>query len=305
MRKAIKLGLLRVNSNLKYVILFWGINTVFAILLTGPIFLFLRESLQHSVQAEKLIEGFDYLWFLELNYVFSEIIKALPTILVMAGIIFLLVQVFLSGGIYQILSGEARKNLFIDFFYGCVRYFYRFFKIFLISVICYIGLYFVNIIYLNYIDILSINSESEFLIILFNLLRYFTIIILFGTLNLIFDYVRIRIVIYQNYNVLKDLWLSFKLIVKKFWRVSILFWFFVSFGFLIFIIHTQLDNYFNPTNYIYIFIIFIMHQIYIITKIWIKIFFISSQMEFYRHLMLSSAKAIKLVQIEMPLQGEK
>jgi len=303
MRKAIKLGLLRVNSNLKYVILFWMVNITFAILLTGPIFIFLKESLLHSVKAEELTKAFDYLWFMELNYTFSEIIMTLPTILVMAGIIFLLTQVFLSGGIYQILNGEAGRNHFIDFFYGCVRYFYRFFKVFLISTVCYVGLYFINIVYLHYTEILSVNSESQFLIIIFNLLRYSTIVLLFGTLNLLFDYVRIRIVVNQNYNVLKDLWLSLKLVVKKFWRVSVLFWFFILLGVILYVIHTQLSNYFNPTKYVFIFLVFIMHQTYIIIKIWIKLVFISSQMEFYRYITLSSSKPIKLVQIEMPLQG--
>ena len=303
MRKAIKLGLLRVNSNLKYVMLFGMVNITFAILLTGPIFIFLKESLLHSVKAEELTEAFDYLWFVELNYTFREIIMALPSILVMAGIIFLLLQVFLIGGIYEILNGEARRNHFIDFFYGCVRYFYRFFKVFLISVVCYVGLYFINIVYLHYTEMLSVNSESQFLIILFNLFRYFIIMLLFGTLNLLFDYVRIRIVVNQNYNVLKDLWLSLKLVVKKFWRVSVLFWFFILLGIILYIIHTQLSNYFNPTNYVFIFLVFIMHQTYIITKIWIKFVLISSQMEFYRYITLSSSKPIKLVQIEMPLQG--
>ena len=305
MRKAIKRGLLRVNSNLKYVVLFWGVNTVFSILLTGPIVLFLKESLQHNVQADKLTETFNYLWFLELNYQFKEIIETLPTILIMAGIIFVLVQVFLFSGIYQILSGEAEKNHFIDLFYGCVRYFYRFFKVFLISVVCYIGLYYVNIIYLNYTEILSMNSESEFLIILLNLLRYSTIIFIFGILNLIFDYFRIRIVIHQNYNVLKDLWLSFKFVIKNFWRVSTLFWFFAALGLLLSILHTQINNYFNPTSYITIFAIFIVNQIFIFTKIWTKLLFISSQIEFYRRIILASARTVKVVQVEIPLQGVK
>ena len=303
MRKAIKRGLLRVNSNLKYIILLWGVNTVFAILLTGPIFLFLKESLQHNVQADKLTETFSYLWFIELNYQFREIIETLPIILIMAGIIFALIQVFLLSGMYQILSGEAEKNHFIDFFYGCVRYFYRFFKVFCISVVCYVGLYFVNIVYLNYTDILSMNSESEFLIILFNLLRYSTIILLFGILNLIFDYFRIRIVIHQNYNVLKDWWLSFKFVIKKFWRVSILFWFFATIGIMLSIIHTQINNYFNPTNYITIFAIFILNQLFIVTKIWVKLLFISSQIEYYRRIILASAKTVRVVQVEIPLQG--
>ena len=305
MRQAIKLGILRVNSNLKYVLLLWVVNTGFAILLTGPIFVFLKESLQHNELAGKLTETFDYLWFLELNYTFSEIIKTLPTILVLAGIIFALLHVFLLSGIYQILSGEVKKNHFIDFFYGCVRYFYRFFKVFLISVVCYTGLYFINLIYLDYVEVLSLYSESQLLIIAINLLRYATIVFVFGTLNILFDYIRIRIVIHQNYNVLKDLWLSFKLIVRKFFRISILFWFFMALGVGLYILHTQLDNYLNPTSFISILGIFIMHQIYIITKIWMKFLCTSSQIEFFRYLSISSAESIKVVQIEIPLQGEE
>jgi hypothetical protein len=300
---AFKSGLLKVNANLKFLILVWIINLSFAALLTGPIYILLKESLSKSVLGMQIIHSFDIQWFAELEYRFSDIIKFMPTILIMVGIIYALIQVFLVGGVLEVLNSKASKNLFIDFFYGCVRYFFRFFKVFLISLVCYAGLYYLNLVYIKYIEISSITSESQFVQILANSIRYIVIIVLFGILNIIFDYVRIRIVVNQSYRIFEDIWFTFKFIIKNFFNVSLLFLLLASIGTGIFLLYALIDTIFNPDTVLLIILLFFIRQIYIVGKIWTKLLFYSTQLELFKEL---TAPVIPLEahEINIPVKGD-
>jgi len=303
MWSAFKYGILKVNSNLKFLIFLWVINLAFAAILTGPIYGLLKESLFHNVKAEELTLSFDYQWFTEFRYSHNEALQSLPNILIMVSIIYVLIHVFLMGGIFEILNSQSRKNHFIDYFYGCVRYFFRFFKVFLIALACYGALYYLNQIYISYIQIITNNSESQFLVVTANVIRYLLIAALFGILNIIFDYVRIRIVVHQSYDTLKDLWLTFKFLIKNFWQVSSLFWLIVSINLVIFIAYSLIDNFFNPTGYITIILLIFIRQFYLLGRIWVKLLFSSCQLELYKEINSSIAEPVEVSEIEMPLKG--
>jgi hypothetical protein len=303
MWSAFKYGILKVNSNLKFLIFLWIINLAFAAILTGPIFGLLKESLFHNIRGEELTLSFDFQWFMEFKYTYNEALQSLPNILIMVGIIYVLIQVFLMGGIFEVLNSEARKNHFIDYFYGCVRYFFRFFKVFLITLVCYGGLYYLNQIYIKYIQVITYSTESQFVIMAANIIRYLLIAAIFGVLNIIFDYVRIRIVVHQSYETLKDLWLTFKFLIKNFWTVSSLFWMVACSGLVIFLLYSLIDNFFNPTSYLTIILLIFIRQFYLIGKIWVKLLFCSCQLELYKEINSSAAEAVEVSEIEMPLKG--
>jgi hypothetical protein len=303
MWSAFKYGILKLNSNLKFLIFLWILNLAFAAILTGPIYGLLKESLLHNIRGEELTLSFDYQWFTEFKYTYNEALQSLPSILIIVGVVYVLIQVFFMGGIYEILNSEARKNRFIDFFYGCVRYFFRFFKVFLISLICYGGLYYLNLIYIKYIQLVTYSTESQFIIMAANSIRYLLIAALFGIMNIIFDYVRIRIVVHQSYDTLRDLWLTFKFLIKNFWTVSSLFWFIASIGAVIFLSYALIDNFLNPTSYLTIILLIFIRQFYLIGKIWVKLLFSSCQLELYKEINSSAAEVVEVSEIEMPVKG--
>lgn len=303
MWNALKHGILKVNSNLKFLIFLWIMNLAFAAILTGPIYALLKESLFHNAKAEELALSFDFLWFIEFKHSYAETLQSLPNILIMVSIIYVLIQVFLMGGIYEILNSEARKNHFIDYFYGCVRYFFRFFKVFLISLACYGALFYLNQIYIKYIEVITLNIESQFIVIAVNSVRYLLIAAIFGFLNIVFDYVRIRIVVHQSYETLKDLWLTFKFLIKNFWTVSSLFWLISAIGLAIFIGYALIDNFMEPTTYFTIILLIFIRQFYLIGKIWVKLLFSSCQLELYKEINSSLTEPVEVSEIEVPLKG--
>lgn len=303
MWNAFKYGLLKVNSNLKFLIFLWIINLAFAAILTGPIYGLLKEALYHNINAEDLSLSFDFLWFIEFKHNYNDVLKSIPNIMITVGIIYVLIQVFLMGGIYEIFNSDAKKNHFIDYFYGCVRYFFRFFIIFLISLICYGALYYLNAIYIQYIEIITQNTESQLVIIIANSFRYLLIAALFGILGIIFDYIRIRVVVNQSYDILNDLWLTFKFLIKNFWEVSSLFWLIAFIGLIIFLLYALIDNLLEPNNYFTIILIIIIRQLYITGKIWVKLLFASTQIELYKEITSPTVEVTEISEIDVPLKG--
>jgi hypothetical protein len=263
----------------------------------------LKDSLTRNFWSERLVQSFDFQWFIEFEYKFHNTLKNVPIFLILVGIIFVLIQAFLAGGILEVLNSKSTKNLFIDFFYGCVRYFVRFLKVFLISIVCYAGLYYLNLIYIRYVDILTYNTESQLVVIIATTARYLLIAVLFGILNIIFDYVRIRIVVHQSYNTFEDIWLTFKFLIKNFIKVFSLFWFIAIVGLIIFLCYFFIDNIYNPTTFILIFIMFLIRQIYITGKIWVKLLFYSCQLELYREI-TAQVIPVEASEINVPSKGE-
>jgi uncharacterized membrane protein YesL len=136
-----------------------------------------------------------------------------------------------------------------------------------------------------------------------NSIRYLLIAALFGIMNIIFDYVRIRIVVHQSYDTLRDLWLTFKFLIKNFWTVSSLFWFIASIGAVIFLSYALIDNFLNPTSYLTIILLIFIRQFYLIGKIWVKLLFSSCQLELYKEINSSAAEVVEVSEIEMPVKG--
>jgi hypothetical protein len=300
---AFKYGLLKVNSNLKFLILLLAINLACAVVLTGPVYLLLNESLTRNMQAAKLVQSFDFQWFIEFEYKFHDSLKFIPIILILVGSAFALIQVFLTGGILEIFNSKEERNSFIDFFYGCVRYFFRFFVIFLIAVICYACLYYLNLAYIRYIDYLTYKTEAQFTIIIANSLRYIIIAFLFGSLNIIFDYTKISIVVNQSYKIFTELWMSFKFIIKNFLTVSALFWLVAAIGLSVFLTYGFIDNFLNPNTFLLVLLLFFIRQIYITGRIWVRLLFYSCQTELYREI-TAPIIPVEASEIQFPMKGE-
>jgi hypothetical protein len=122
---------------------------------------------------------------------------------------------------------------------------------------------------------------------------------MFGILSMFFDYVRIRIVVTQSYDTLMDIWLTFKMIIKNFFKLSFLYWFVAFIGLIIFLLYFTIDNVFNPNTFLLIVLLLIIRQAYIGAKIWVKLLFYSSQLEMYKEITASIVR-LEASEINLP-----
>ncbi|HEX2985064.1 MAG TPA: hypothetical protein VHO28_16110 [Ignavibacteriales bacterium] len=120
-------GMRLVWKNHKFVYLFWSANIAFGIILTLPLFYILNDNLQHSAMSDSLFFSLDYTWYAQIRNIYKSSIGVYPFLIYSVIGAYTIIQVFFLGGIIAVMHNPA-KNHYVDFFFGCVKYFYRFLK---------------------------------------------------------------------------------------------------------------------------------------------------------------------------------
>ena len=282
---AIRTGLKKVNSNLHFIGLLWVLNIAFAMILSMTLFRLLNADLSGSLTGDSLLQGFEYRWYQEFFFKYRTTLEMFTNTLTIVGSIFILIQSFLLGGILTVLNSGERKTLFIDFFYGGVRYFYRFFKVLLLSMVFYVGLFFINRWGTAATENLLGASESEALRISVIVLRYVLLALIFFFLNIIFDYTKIRIVVHEETKILREWWRAVKFTVSHPGPTIGLFVLLFLLGAGIFGIYYFSEDIFQPlSSYGMIFLVFVLHQIYIAARLWLRMMFYASQLALWKEI---------------------
>ncbi len=282
---AIRAGLRKVNNNLHFIGLLWILNIAFAMILSMTLYRLLNADLSGSLIGDSLLQAFDYRWYQEFFFKYQTTLEMFTNTLIIVGSIYILIQTFLLGGLLSVLYSSERKTLFIDFFYGGVRYFYRFFKILLLAMLFYVGLFFVNRWGTAATENLLGASESEALRISVIAVRYILLALIFFFLNIIFDYTKISVVVREEGKILKEWWRAVKFTVSHAGTTVGLFVLLFILGVGIFGLYYLLENIFQPvSSYGMIFLVFVLHQIYIGARIWLRMMFYASQLALWKEI---------------------
>jgi len=114
----------------------WAVNVMCALLIVAPFSVLIKSDLGHSLLGRGL-ELLDILWLGEFAYRYQSAAPALAASFLVPFFLYLGLYVFLNGGIIgSLLDRDGRPGLGA-FFGDCGRYFWRFGRIFLASLILY------------------------------------------------------------------------------------------------------------------------------------------------------------------------
>jgi len=272
-----------VFKNLKLVLLLFVVNFSFALALTLPIFSLLRDNLLHSSLNAHFTGEFDYVWFLQFISLNKQTVTGIPGLLYIITIIYNLIQLFFSGGLMTIFN-NPQKNHVVDFFFGGVKYFFRFFQLFCVALI----FYFLLITFNAFLDSVIVktmaysqNMRLEFFIQLF---RYLIFILLIGVINIIFDYSRVITVVNDKSKVLKVIGQSFVFIKNNFSLVASVYFITGSCVIVATIIYNVFDSYIPKTSLALLIVTFFIQQLLIIFRLTIKMLFSATEIVVYNDL---------------------
>jgi hypothetical protein len=272
-----------VFKNLKLVLLLFIVNFSFALALTLPIFSMLRHSLLHSSLNAHFTGEFDYIWFLQFSSLNKQALADLPGLLYIITIIYNLIQLFFSGGLMTIFNNPQKDHI-VDFFFGGVKYFFRFFKLFCVALVFYFLLITLNAFLNAAIVSMMANSQNVFLEFVIQLLRYVLFILLIGIINIIFDYSRVITVVDEKIKVLKVIGQSAVFIKNNFRLVASVYFITGSCVILATIIYNVFDNYIPKTSLALLIVTFFIQQLLIIFRLTIKMLFSASEIVVYNDL---------------------
>jgi len=291
------------------VVLLFLINFVFSLILAVPMYQSLKESIGQSRVGERMAEGFDYLWWQEfwdeskgLEKTFTPSIigkgalinnlEALvqmrflgaPPVILITGLFYIILHVFLAGGILSIFNQDTPKFTMKVFFQGAGAYFLRFLLLMLVSWVFFLTIgVFLNKGLDSILDNFSENAVSEvapfYLGLLFNAIVFFLLLFI----QMVFDYARIKIVAEERKNILKSSSEAFGFVFRHLGSTLGLYYLIFGASVIVAVVYIFIKELVPQSAFWGVLIAFILQQLFIFAVVWIRCWLYASQMKLHRY----------------------
>ncbi|MEW6455259.1 MAG: hypothetical protein AB1410_00910 [Acidobacteriota bacterium] len=219
-------------------------------------------------------------FLIDFNFNYPKFFPLYKNILIISGIVFLLFHVFLSGGILKTLLREEERYNLKTFFEGCYDYFWRFFKVFLISIPFYAFSFFLIRKWL--FDLILKNyklDEKQFFF--FRIGMDILFLLTFFLLNFLFDLTKIKIVYNNSKIILLELFDTLIFLIKNLLSSFYLYFTLGLINAIFIIIYNLLSPISRASTFLSILSAFFIMQLLVILRVFLKLTFWSSEFEFY------------------------
>lgn len=290
MKKVLYLGFRSIFKNAKLIALFWGTNAVAAFLLSLPLFYLLVDNLNHSLMSDKLAASFDFIWYLQFMNIYKSSIGEIPYLFFGTVGVYVLIRSFYMGGLISVFN-LPDKNHIVDFFYGGVKYWFRFMKIVLISLI-FFGIAFLVNNYLGvFIEWAFSSTENQLAEFIIRLLRYILLVFFIGLVTMISDYAKVSMAVDETKKSFDAIYKSIIFIKHNFSKVFLIFLTIACIGASGAVLYNVVERFIPRTPFYFLFLAFLVQQMLIIFRLFIRMYFTATEVNLYKDL---SAEVIEL-----------
>ncbi|MGE5364028.1 MAG: hypothetical protein ACM3SM_07855 [Bacteroidota bacterium] len=282
-KEILQAGIRLILKNKKFIYLFWGTNFIFSIVLTLPVFYLLNDQLIHSALSKSLDYGFDIVWYIQFISMYRTNIGQIPYLLIGLMSIYVLIQAFFLGGLIAVFN-NTKKNHFVDFFYGGVKYWYRFTKVLLAGLLFYALAFWANDMTGMLLTYIFSNQEKIIFEFILRASRYSLLIFIIGVISLFGDYAKIVLAVTDR----EELWFSVRQVVhflrSNFWFIFLVFFIVSLMGAFGAAVYNVVNNLLPKSHYIYFILAFILQQMLIIFRLFVRMLFTSTEILLYKDL---------------------
>lgn len=274
----------------KMIFVLWLSNFLFGSVIFYLFFGAFSSAIGNSADAEGLLKRFDFNFLFEFLSDHEESIATIFSSMVILTLLYLLVSTFLFGGILfsltlrlksSHLAGDDKRKFSQIFFQGAGKFFGRFFRLLVYSLLLWI----VSLIFFIFVN-LFINifagwgtGEKAFFYSLW--LRLATALFMFFLVRMILDYTRIKIAFDDSPKVFRSLIEMIKYILNKLGKTLALYYLLFLTGIVIFAVFWTLRSVIPQNSFITIIIAFLVGQVFIAGQAWLRIAFQQAQLVFY------------------------
>ncbi len=260
----------------KNILILYGINFLLALSFS----IGFATSSSKSLIYNNLFSDFQFTAFIEFIINYKTYLSILFNQFLWFSVLYMLLNVFILGGI---LDSFFYKKFDSDRFWKHSKmFFFRYFKqslyfLILNLVLFVLAFYILSIIFSQLIEKEAI--ETEFILPFFIVLSIYLILASF--LYIISDYTKFSIYFSESNQILKSIWKNTKYFIKNFASVLILFFTFTSIIIFLIIFSLAMNYWINVSNYLSLFLVFLMHQIFVFVRIFLRLWFLSSQFSYF------------------------
>ncbi len=282
--KAFKNGFLLTGRKSRVIVYLWVVNILFALLLAVPFFHYFSAGLSRSLMGDAVLQKVNFLWLGDLVYQAMENGLTLSNGILFPAILFFLLYIFLNGGIVGRLIEAAEPVTLKAFFSDCGAYFWRFFKLFLISIPAYIlVLGIINGITGAILNIFTENAATQWPGLIAKNIKMIVFLLSFSLVNMLMDYAKIGVVVRHETSVFKEWWRTVKFVGRRFWKTWGLYLLLAVSLVMLSLVYLEIERFIPGNSMMLILVLFLVHQAYLFVKLWFKLNFFASQIEIYRY----------------------
>jgi hypothetical protein len=282
-------GIKEANGQLKMLSLLWLVNFIFGSVLFFLLFGRISRAISESVMAESLLKRFDFAFLFEFMTYHEEAVATIFSAAFILMLLYLFISIFLYGGILSVLTQSARsggaeesKACFAPvFFQGAGKYFGRFFRLSIYSMILWFIFAIFMFLVTSLIPVLTAHGTNEQLAFYLVLVEVAIALFLIFLIKMILDYTRIKIVTEDSRSVFISLFKTIWFVLRRAGRTLGLYYLLLLTGAILWGIFWLLD-WVNPSNSLFTLLLaFVVGQLFIASRGWLKIAFQSAQLDFY------------------------
>ena len=279
---ALRLGLRALSLRKRMWLLFYGVTTLWALAVVAPVIALLLATLGESAWASGMAGNFDVQFIAELIFgksaglSFTTLMAAGAAVFAVAAI----AHVFLLGGAIQLFCAHEPFSP-AAFFDGCGRHFWRFVRLALVSALFYVAVMGLSRGLNGLGNEIWGEGSVQTPLIYWDWFRTALVLVLFGLVNLCFDYARIRLVAEDSRKAFRGAMASIRFVFRNFRRTAGLYavlW--ASLLAILLAYRGAAELLAQPTLGIVI-VLFLIRQITVIAHTGMQLVFYSSQSEMY------------------------
>ena len=280
--KAIVKGIGATFRKPRLVAILYIFNLLFAVAAAAPFVFLIQQELGRSLMGSN-VRPADIMWIGEAALKYGGALLPLLGVFLFAAFLYLALQVFLNGGVVgRLLDREGRTTL-EPFFADCGRYFWRYVRIFLISLVFLVLTFGVILKLLSaLIRPAAESAVTEWLPLVLSNLHFLVALLLLSVVRMIVDYARIAVVADGEAKVLRALRHALKFLGKRFfkaWAIYLLLVLLTLFGTVVF--YVVLGRFAAP-GVAGVVAGLVWMQLYLLFRIWMRTVLVSAQAEYYR-----------------------
>lgn len=279
--KAYKNGLSNALNEKKMIFWIYGFNLLIAYALTLPVSMILSNALDKTIATERMLSAFDLTIMTTIIRDFASGFSLFRWVITIA-LFYLVLNIFFAGGILNVFTNESRFKL-SDFLAGCVKYFNRFLRLFAISLLFLIAVIFINMLLSKLSGFITENSTTEHVPVILFISRYFFLILLLALTNMLFDYAKIITVVNDFHGMFGAVKISIMFVMMSMRKTTGLYGLYFITAVFLLVLYLIIESVIHVDSGLMVLIFFLWTQIYMITKVWIRMSFFAGQFNFYKY----------------------
>jgi len=277
--RSLRQGARAIAENKKVLLAYYVVNVLAAAVVIAPFAMILSSVLGESLESERLFGNADADWVMEtlLRFHTTPAVGLLEAA-VLIGVLYLLVNTFLAGGAIAVFA-RPRES----FFAACARYFPRFFRIFLISLVFY-GVAFGIIRGLS--AALSRFLEDSMRAAPEDVATWcvdFIGLLLLFAVNMTFDYAKIVCVV-EDRKALRSTLRAVRFAVRRFGSTYGLFVIAAAVGIALLAIYHGISEWTGQGSVAAVIAVFLLRQVYILARFWVRLWTWGGEIALFREL---------------------